>query len=83
MTTEAEENLIKAVDAFMPLAQVAFLWTPLFASPHESEVDEYRKKYWAVKKVEVVLAQERRKRKLDDADSGQSGQWNHFQGNRE
>jgi hypothetical protein len=44
-------ELREAVQEFMPLAQVAFLWTK--ETPPEDEVERYRQAYW---KLRAALA---------------------------
>lgn len=45
----ASDELLEAVEAFMPSAEVAFLWTK--ETPPADEVQRYRERYWAVKEA--------------------------------
>lgn len=49
----APDALRVAVEAFMPLAEVAFLWSK--ETPPDEEVQRYRERYWAVKEALATL----------------------------
>ena len=49
----APDALRVAVEAFMPLAEVAFLWSK--ETPPDEEVQRYRDRYWAVKEALATL----------------------------
>lgn len=55
---EGLREIVQAVDAFMPSAGVAFLWSK--ETPPEDEVQRYRERYWAVKDRLAALSNRRK-----------------------
>ena len=57
-THPAPDALRVAVEAFMPSAEVAFLWAK--EAPPADEVQRYRERYWAVKEALAALQAEQK-----------------------